>query len=302
MRRTVLITLGVFVVVILVAMFRQHQYYADVRRNDAQDHQQVFYGGDAFHVLTLLKSKADTLSAQDIIEEVSAFKRATESLGNAQWVYAGKTVVNGQASEQIGPANWTAGIFVQYPSREAYLNAASSDAYQAALAAFENHYAHGARRSMMRNLFLPQFMLFNRLSQGFGSFDGYPFEPSDMTDAPAALRSIVEKLRAEGELGTRGMVVLNLQKRGTPEQQAADAEYVAPMIALMARLGYGPMHLADAEQVPGSKDFDAIANVFYPGTLYFADLISSTFYQEIIGDKQLGDNQSIITVPILDLL
>ena len=42
--------------------------------------------------------------------------------------------------------------------------------------------------------------------------------------------------------------------------------------------------------------------VHYPGTEYFAGLITSTFFQSIIGDKQLGDNQSSVTVPLLELI
>ena len=197
---------------------------------------------------------------------------------------------------------WSAGIFVQYPSKEAYLQAVQSEDYQNALAAFDVTYSHGARRGALMNALLPQYFLLNRFGQGIGSFDGYPFEPADMTSAPEPFLDSVDKLRAEGELGANGLVVVNLIKEGTPEQQAADAKYVAPMFNLMARLGYGPLHIAAAEAVPGAKDFDRVAIVFYPGTNFFADMLSSKFYQNIFGDKQLGDNQSTVTVPILHRL
>lgn len=302
MLRSASVIIGLIFAIAVVAMLRQHYYYADVRRNAAQDHQATFYGGETFHVLTLLASAMDNPTSDDIIDEVRAFKRATQELGNATWIYAGKRVFNGQASVQLGEVNWTAGVFVQYPSRQAYLDAATSEAYENALANFSAHYSQGARRSAFTNALFPQYMLLNRISQGFGQLDGYPFEPADMSAAPEDFHNIISKLRAEGELGARGMVVLNLQKHGSPEQQAADAKYVAPMIALMARLGYGPMHMAAAEPVPGAKDFDQVAIVFYPGTNYFADMVGSKFYRGIFGDKQLGDNQSTVTVPILDLL
>lgn len=302
MLRTVLIIAGLVLLVVAGAMIRQHQHYADVRRNDAQDRQTVFHDGDAFHVVTLLKSAVESPDSRQIIQEVSNFKRATEGLGHAKWIYAGKTVFNGQGSAQIGQVAWSAGIFVQYPSKEAYLQTARSEEYQNALAAFDVTYSHGARRPALMNALLPQYMLLNRIGQGFGDFDGYPFDPADMTAAPEQFHNFIGKLRAEGELGARGLVVLNLTKEGTPEQQVADAEYVAPMMQLMARLGYGPLHIATAEAVPGAKDFDNVAIVFYPGTNYFADMLSSKFYQRIFGDKQLGDNQSTVTVPILGRL
>lgn len=45
-----------------------------------------------------------------------------------------------------------------------------------------------------------------------------------------------------------------------------------------------------------------VALVYYPGSGYFHDLVYSTWYQGIIGDKQLTDSQAYITVPITDQL
>jgi hypothetical protein len=45
-----------------------------------------------------------------------------------------------------------------------------------------------------------------------------------------------------------------------------------------------------------------VAIVYCPGVQFFADMLRSEFFQGIIGGKQLGDTQAVITVPILDLL
>ena len=302
MKRSILIGVAALLVLVIVAMVRQNGLYAELRRAAAQDHQHAFYNSNSFHAVTFLKSRQDAPTPDQIKDELRAFKAATEKLGNAKWIYAGKVVVNGQASEQLGDIAWTTTLLVQYPSKDAYLTASATPAYQDALATFDAHYTHGAKRPVLQNLLFPQMMLLTRATKGFSKVDGYPFEPADTSNLPNMFQTVIAKLRAEGELGTDGMVVFNLQKLGTPAQQAADAKYVAPMIALMAQLGYGPMHFATADPLPGNGDFDNVAIVFYPGTTFFADMISSKFYQDIFGDKQLGDNQSTITVPVLDLL
>ena len=55
-------------------------------------------------------------------------------------------------------------------------------------------------------------------------------------------------------------------------------------------------------RVEGEASFDNVAIVYYPGVRFFADMLRSEFYQGIFGDKQLGDTQIVITVPILDRL
>jgi hypothetical protein len=49
-------------------------------------------------------------------------------------------------------------------------------------------------------------------------------------------------------------------------------------------------------------EFDRVALVYYPGVQYFADMMRSRFYRDIVGDKQLADTQASITVPVLDRL
>ena len=52
----------------------------------------------------------------------------------------------------------------------------------------------------------------------------------------------------------------------------------------------------------GDADFDRVVLVYYPGVEYFVDMVQSEFYTGIFGGKQLGDNLSTPTVPILQHL
>lgn len=74
------------------------------------------------------------------------------------------------------------------------------------------------------------------------------------------------------------------------------------MITRMAGLTHGPMHVGRAVTLEGNARFDQVVVVYYPGPGYFADLIGSEFFQDIIGDKQLADTQAVPTVPILSEL
>ncbi len=281
---------------VLAVMLLQHLNYLRVRRHAAQDRQPLFYDKDAFHVVTFLKVR----EGAEVIEAVRRFKQKTA--GPGQWIYAGKVVVN-VPSAQVGPVEWSAVALVQYPSRKAYETEAASEAHSSALAEFDRWYAQGARRDPVANLMLPQALLLKKLAHAAKfAQSAYPFTPVDPAKLPTRGSELMRRLRAESTLGARAAVVVNLVKRGSAAQDRSDARYVGAMQDLMAERGYGPMHLAKAEALPGNFNFDNVAIVYYPGTNYFADMFGSTFYQGILSNKQLGDNQSTITVPILDLL
>ena len=91
-------------------------------------------------------------------------------------------------------------------------------------------------------------------------------------------------------------------KDGAPEEVAANEDYGRAMLGVMARGGHGPMHMGAAVTLEGDAAFDGVILVYYPGVRYFHDLTGSTFFGGIVGDKQLGDTQATVTVPILHLL
>ena len=100
--------------VVLAAMTWQHLRYLNKRRAVLQDRQPLLYSEDAFHALTFLRIEP----GQDLLAAVRAFRDETQNLGGAQWVYAGKSIITGNASSQIGPVDWNAVVLAQYPSRE----------------------------------------------------------------------------------------------------------------------------------------------------------------------------------------
>jgi hypothetical protein len=59
------------------------------------------------------------------------------------------------------------------------------------------------------------------------------------------------------------------------------------------------MHLGNAVTLEGDAVFDDIAIVYYPGVEYFAEMIQSEFFTDIVGAKQLGDMLSSPSVPLL---
>ena len=313
-RKLIYIASLLFILVVVLAVYVQHLHYQTIRREAVQDRQPTLYDDESFHVLTFVRPEED----DDLITYLTNFQKASKE---GTWIYAGKVLSN-KYSDQIGPKEWSGVALVQYPSRKAYEDERGSQAYGEALNSFVDHYEMGMRRPVLKNLLLPQMLLANKALQKVTfNKSPYPFTPmnghvQDMTATNAESLSfvglpknvrdgmeLIAKLRAEGEhLGRDAAVVVNINKHGTEEQLAQDELYSKAMIGLMAELGYGPMHLGNAEPLSDDHNFDDVAIVYYPGTGYFANLLTSTFFQSIIGDKQLGDHQSTITVPLLDLI
>lgn len=297
--KLVLLVLVGLLLVASVAMVRQHQRYLHVRRDLVHDRQPLLYDSDAFHVLTLLRVDPGS----DVIEAVRGLEAEAEGVEGGTWVYAGKVAVNGLRSSQVGDVEWSAAVLVQYPSRSAYEQAARSDVYQQALGRFTESYSHGLERGRAFNLVLPQLLLARRAQQWVTREpSSFPFVPVPESELPERATGLVERLFAERELGANAVLIVNLIKDGTPEQQAENGGYGWRMMGAMAEGGYGPMHIGRAVRLEGTADFDSVVLVYYPGVGFFADMVRSEFFRGIIGGKQLGDTLSSVTVPILDRL
>ncbi len=289
--------------VVVAAMTWQHLRYLNKRRAVVQDHQPLLYSKEAFHALTFLRLEP----GQDLLTAVRAFRDETHSLGGAKWVYAGKSIVTANPSSQIGPVDWSAVVLAQYPSREAYDEAAASERYRGALAAFAQTYTQGFKRPAVLNLFIHQFLLAKRARQLITFAPSlFPLQRDATLAANPEAKAGLQRLLSEKEFGSEGMVIVNLVKNGNAEQRASNAAYGNRMMDGMAEGGYGPMHLGPAVRVEADDDldfdFDEVVLVYYPGVEFFADLARSTFFQGIIGGKTLGDTQTNLTVPILDRL
>lgn len=270
----------------------QHLRYLKVRRERAEDMQPIFYGRATFHVVVYLRTRP----GDDVLGQLRAFRSACDK--DARWIYAGKALFTAPA-RQIGPEPWSAAVLIQYPSRAAYKADAARPKYRAAIANFEAVFMHGLRRPILANLLLPQALLLAKVSRRVGSPELTAVSEQDVSpEQRVSLDAVSLRLRDHGGFGARAAVVFNISRRGTPEQRATDRRYTAPMLRMMAERGYGPLHIGRPEALPADISFDQVAIVYYPSADYFADLITSRFYQGIFPSKQLGDNQSVITVPL----
>jgi hypothetical protein len=302
MARVVLAIVALVLLSVAGACLWQEARYLRIRREIVQDRQPLLHG-DVFHVLTLL----ELAPGRELFESVRRLRDAVEAGGGGRFVYAGKVVLDALSSAQLTSrfgeeVRWSAVALVQYASRADWERAAASAPVREALGAFARSHSTGMERSAAQNLALPLVLLWVRARQiATGAPSHFPFERAP--DLPEiVLRLAIPRLAAERELGRRAAVVVNLNREGTAENQAADRGYVSEMFGLMAEGVHGPMHVGRAVRLEGEAEFDRVALVYYPGVDYFAEMAQSRFYRGIVGGKQLGDAQASITVPILDRL
>ena len=296
-------TLAILLAAVLATVFWQHSRYSDIRREFAQDRQSALHG-ESLHVLTYLTASVDL----ELLASLRTLRSAAEREGTGILIYAGKVVRNHRESTQVTDAlgrhvEWDAIILQQFDSREAYFRYLQDDDVRAALSVFPDRFAHGMHRSAAQNLLLPQLLLFRKLQRMVTFAPSIvPFEAvsgmEDMETADAA-RSLFSV--ADG-FGEKAIVVVNLMLEGDAAQSAANAEYGDQMLSLFAEQAYGPIHIGTSAPIDHPLDYTSVALVYYPGTSYFQDLVLSTFFQGIIGDKQLADTMVSITVPITNQL
>lgn len=288
-----------FFLIVLSIPWQIHRYH-ETRRDIVHDTQAMFYSQDAFHIVTLLKLNEN----QYLLDSVGAFTDASKT-GGAEVIYAGKIIVNALQSAQLPQEDWDAFVLTQFEDRAAYEEAAMSANYRETRATFSRSYALGMERHQGENFYIPLFLLAKRGIQLIRRDPPrYPFTLStvsdDMAEETRARRdAFIPKLLANKDYGRDALVVLNFTKNGTTDQEFANQDYADEMMGLMAELGIGPMHMGKPVTLEGGAEFDQIAIVYYPGVEFFAEMVQSTFYTEIFGDKQLGDTLSSPSVPLL---
>lgn len=298
--KMVFVALLVLAALAVVAVVGQEVRYLKIRRDLAKDRQALFHPDAVFHVATFVK----LAPGQDVLDGVRGFVEGVEA-GGAEVVYAGKVLINGRVSKQLPTDDWEAFVLAQYPSREAWDAAEASSAHQALLSPFINTYSLGMNRVAAANLAIPVFLLGKRISQLVrGEPSRYPFTPVELpAEIPAEGRERLEefgrRLRAGAEYGKESLVIVNFAKQGNAEERKANAGYGGEMMAMMAETGAGPMHIGRAVTLEGDADFDQVIIVHYPGVQFFAEMVRSEFYTGIFGGKQLGDDLSTLTVPLL---
>ena len=113
----------------------------------------------------------------------------------------------------------------------------------------------------------------------------------------------LEQVATENEAFSKdALVIINFQKFGSATERRANNKYGDAMMSMLAEVGHGPIHLGRAVSLEDDVDFDQVVIVSYPGIRYFVAMVQSRFYTGIFGGKQLGDDLSSPTVPILQHL
>jgi hypothetical protein len=289
----------------LAVMAWQHFRYLRIRRYSVQDKQPMFYGSDTFHAITFLKINKD--------DEVLA---ALGSMAGEIVAGAGKVIYAGQvaltnSSEQISVSDWDGVIMAQYPSRQSYEKTTERPEYRSVMAGFQKTYTHGMIRLAFWNLIFPQTMLAMRVRNLFkrkwNAEALIPATPSEISERAHAKSqsggpNIPETLLKMRKVNDKAIVIVNLQKPGSEKERAMEKEYSSHMMLRFAQLAHGPMHFGQAVMLEGEAEFESASLVYYPGPAYFAELWASKFFQGIMDRKQLADNQSVVTLPVLSKL
>lgn len=287
---------------VVLAMGWQHFRYLKARRGPVQDRQPLFYGSSTLHVVTYLRVHP----GEAPLEPLRKLRGDLEAGGAARVVYAGLSPGVALGSSQIAESSFDAVILAQYPSRGAYEETSRTSTYRAALSRFESHYTHGMDRPVLQNLGLPMLLLAIRAQQLLsGAPSLWPLTPVDEADLDeAALERREGMARLDGlrPYSEEAVVIFNLLKGGTRAQREADRRYGLQMARGFAEGGHGPMHMGRAVTLEGDADFDRVAIVYYPGISYFQELMTSRFFDSIVGGKQPGDTLAVPTVPVLDRL
>ncbi|MEM1089422.1 MAG: hypothetical protein AAGI67_03480 [Pseudomonadota bacterium] len=296
-------TLVILSVAVLAAMLWQHSRYSEIRRDYVQDYQSALHG-KSLHVLTFLTAPNN----QELVDSLRRLSSAAEQEGTGTLIYAGKVVRNHRESTQVTEAlgrnvEWDAIILQQFDGLDAYSRYLQDDEVRAALSVFPDEFAHGMSRSATQSLLLPQFLLFRKLQRLLTFTPAIvPFEAVSRAEDAEGPDISSSLFSGSDGLGKEAIVVVNLMLEGDVAQSAANAGYSDQMLSLFAEQTHGPIHLGASVPIDHPLEYTSIALVYYPGTEYFQDLVTSTFFQGIIGDKQLADTMVSITVPITNQL
>ena len=295
-----------FFTLLIAALGQVWRYYRS-RRDIAMDRQALFHDANVVHVVTALKLGPD----QALLPAMRHFVEVVEGMG-ARVVYAGKSVVTGTQSSQVPNKDWDAFVVSQYRNREAFDGVASDPAYKDLQATFGNSWSIGMARNAVQNLVLPLYLLALRARQIITReaprfpFVEHPdpvvFRRAGDVDRETQKKFLAHVVSENEQFSKDGLVVVNFQKDGNAKQVKADSSYTREIMSLMAEVGHGPLHIGRAISLQDQVDFDRVVLVYYPGVKYFIDMLQSTYYTSIFGNKQLGDNLSFPTVPILDRL
>ena len=299
-----LLVIGGIVAVAFLGLGLHLWNHAQLRRDVLFDRQALFHSSDVFHVVTAIS----LAPGQKLLDGVGRYVRAVEAQG-AEVIYAGKLAFSApRKSKQMPDFEWEAFVIAQYPTREAWDAASATNAYAQLKGEFARVWSLGMERQAGKNFGVSAVMLGLRVRHFLsGAPPTYPFETVEVPEERRAEfergRQFLEKMATENEAFSKdALVIINFQKKGDAKQRRADAKYGTRMMSMLAEVGYGPVHMGRPVSLEDDVDFDTVVIVAYPGIRYFIEIVQSRFYTGIFGGKQLNDDLSSPTVPILQHL
>ena len=301
--KILLVTICVLVGLAALVIGIHLRNHSQLRHGVLFDRQDLFHSSDVFHVVSAVKLKP----GQDLLEGVGRYVEGVEQLG-AEVVYAGKVVFVARNSRQLPDYEWDAFIVSQYATRGAWETNAADENYIDLKNEFTRVWSLGMQREATQNFTVSLSMLQRRIRHFLsGDPATYPFEPVEVPGErrrqAAAQRALLERAVAENEAFSEdALVIINFQKFGDASENSANSKYGDSMLSMLAEVGHGPVHLGRAVTLEDDVDFDQVVIVSYPGIEYFVELVQSKFFTGIVGGKQLGDDLSSPTVPILQHL
>jgi hypothetical protein len=290
------ILLGILAMV-LVAVLWQHIHFLKIRRNLAQDQQNLLHTGEVFHVIVFFKLK----TGEKLVEATRRFKQLILSTGNTRLIYAGQAAYT-VTSQQLSSREWDGVLMFEYRSRPDYEQARADPRTAEARRLFADSYIHGMRRNRKASLVMPQLLLRHRLKKIFtGKWRVAPLQPSVEVQTSSLFqpwRNRVSRLRALHVINRQGLVTYNLIKYGAARYQGTEDTFGSDLVWRMAAMGHGPLHVGRSVALEEFARFDRVYVMYYPSAHYFADLLSSQYFHDIADNRRLGDAFRVPTIPI----
>jgi hypothetical protein len=114
-----------------------------------------------------------------------------------------------------------------------------------------------------------------------------------------AKREELRKLDAYRDVRDDAVVIVNLIRPGSTEEQDADRAYIATHARGMAEGAQGPMHMGRRRHGRRRQPLRAIRGRLLPGIDHMHAMVGSTFMDRIVRGKQLGDSLALATNPVL---
>jgi len=320
MVRNVFLTAGfVAFFAIAVPVYRRH---AKMRALAMDDEDGLFKSliSQRFHVVTLVNLGNKTAPDSDEAREAMSRLRDGVSQSGGKAVYSGAVAAIVLPSAQLSD-RWHGVLLASWASREAHKEMLSDPAspYVKALQRYSRIFQQGMARSHLTSFFLPLLTWILKAKDTLLMRPSpLPFTKSSAIGPEAA--AVRDRVK-QGLIGFRAntkhqtaLVMLNfLRTHPDAEKAALNTQYSMDMLSLFGHAGIaGPISLGSSVALPESRKilganaggskavthgWDEVAIVFYPGSPFFLDMVSSDFMQKVGKHKQLGDTLACLTVP-----